>query len=132
MKMKIEIKHLITGSILFEYESDNNTILKTLTEAVKNKKDLRGADLRGAYLSDYKIKNASVFSGLYDYIVIPFITDKDEKRVVMGCYNRSLYEWESDFWNNPNEFPNDGSAKSSLRLMAFNTAKEWFKIIEST
>jgi hypothetical protein len=48
----------------------------------------------------------------------------------MGCYTRLLSEWENDFWNNPNEFPNDGSLKSNLRLFAFETAKRWFDLQE--
>ena len=195
MNSKIEIKHWLTGSILFEFECDGNTILKTLVEAVNKKAnlrgadlyganlrganlydadlrdaDLRGADLRGADLRDAdlrgadlydanlydanlrganlydanlrganlrganlrgkKIKTATVFAGLYDYIVIPYITEEGEKWIKMGCHNRILSDWESDFWNNPTEFPDDGSVKSNLRLMAFETAKKWFEIIE--
>ena len=205
MKSKIEIKHWVTGSILFEFECDGNTILKTLVEAVNKKADLRGADLRGAYLRGAylrgadlsgadlrgadlsgadlygadlsgadlrgadlrgadlrgadlygadlsgadlrgadlrgadlrgadlrgkKIKTAAVFTGLYDYTVIPYITEEGEKWIKMGCHNRILSDWESDFWNNPTEFPNNGSVKSNLRLMAFETAKKWFEIIE--
>ena len=195
MKSKIEIKHWLTGSILFEFECDGNTILKTLVEAVNKKANLRGADLYGAnlrganlydadlrdadlrgadlsgadlrdadlrgadlydanlydanlrganlydanlsgvylsgvYLSGKKIKTAAVFAGLYDYIVIPYITEVGEKWIKMGCHNRILSDWESDFWNNPTEFPDDGSVKSNLRLMAFETAKKWFEIIE--
>ena len=47
----------------------------------------------------------------------------------MGCFTRKLSDWESDFWNNDNEFPNDGSKKSNLRLFAFETAKKWFEIV---
>ena len=44
-KIKIQIKNRWTGSVLFEYEKENNTLKDTVIEAVK-----RGADLRGAYL----------------------------------------------------------------------------------
>ena len=50
MKIKIEIKNRWTGSILFEYEKENNSVKDTLIEAVKNKADLRDAYLGGAYL----------------------------------------------------------------------------------
>ncbi len=200
MKLKIEIKHWITGSLLFEYEAEDNTIMTTVKEAVRLKKDLRGADLtgayltgadlrgayltvadlrgaylrdadltgadlrgaylrgaylrdadltgayltgaymsgaylrgadlRGAYLTGYKVKVASVFTGLYKYLVIPFVTEVGEKRIVMGCHNRSLAEWEEKFWNNPSEFPNDNSEASNLRLFAFDTAKKWFELIK--
>ena len=43
--------------------------------------------------------------------------------VQMGCYLRTLEEWEADFWNNPNEFPNDGSEKSNERLRCFELHK---------
>ena len=90
---------------------------------------LRGADLQDAYLRDAeKIKTAAVFTGLYQYIVIPYITEENIKRVKMGCYSRSLEEWEENFWNNNEEFPNNGSMKSNLRLMAFNTAKAWLEL----
>jgi hypothetical protein len=91
--------------------------------------DLRGADLRGANLQGAeKIKCAAVFTNLYKYIVIPYITEDNIKRIIMGCYNRSLEEWESNFWNNNDEFPNNGSMKSNLRLMAYNTAKAWLEL----
>ena len=47
-KVKIQIKNRWTGSILFEYEKEDNTIKDTLIEALKNDADLRGAYLRGA------------------------------------------------------------------------------------
>ena len=49
MKTKIQIKTL-GGSLLFEYESENNTKKKTLEKAVNRGADLTGAYLRGAYL----------------------------------------------------------------------------------
>ncbi len=165
MKVKLQIKNKWTGSILFEYEKEDNSIKETLVEAIKHGAylqgadlqgadlwgaDLRGADLQGAYLQGaylqgadlrgadlwgadlrgVRIKKAAVFTGLYTYTVIPYITEQNEKRIRMGCYDRNLQEWEADFWNNPNEFPNDGSQKSQMRLMAFNTAKAWFDIVE--
>ena len=142
MKTKIELKN-IAGSLLFEFECEGNTLLKTLVEAVRKRADLRGADLQGAdlrgaylqgadlqgaYLSE-PIKRAIVFTGLYEYVVIPYVTDKEVKRIKMGCYDRSLAEWNENFWNNEKEFPNDGSEKSQFRLMAFETAKKWFDIV---
>ena len=174
--IKIQIKS-IYGSVLFEYEKENNTIKDTVVEAVKSGAnlwganlcdadlryanlryanlsgaDLRGADLRyanlryanlggadlsgadlwGADLRGIKIKTAIVFTGLYKYITIPFISEGGEKYVKLGCYTRKLSEWEADFWNNPNEFSNDGSEKSQLRLFAFETAKKWLEIIQPT
>ena len=127
--IKIQIKS-IYGSVLFEYEKENNTIKDTVVEAVKSGANLCDANLWGADLRGIKIKTAIVFTGLYKYITIPFISEGGEKYVKLGCYTRKLSEWEADFWNNPNEFSNDGSEKSQLRLFAFETAKRWLEIIE--
>jgi len=56
--------------------------------------------------------------------------DQDgEKWVKLGCFTRKLSDWESDFWNNDNEFPNDGSEDSKLRVFAYETAKRWFNLV---
>ena len=57
-KIKIEIKSRWAGTILFEYEKENNTINDTLLEAIKSGAYLSGADLRGAYLSDAYLRGA--------------------------------------------------------------------------
>jgi hypothetical protein len=130
---KIEIKS-IYGSILFEYEKENNTLKKTVKEAVKKGADLQGAYLRGAYLrgayltGGIKIKKAAVFTGLYKYVTIPYITETDEKRIKLGCYDRLLSEWNENFWNNSDEFTDHDSMESKLRIFAFNTAKEWLEL----
>ena len=141
MKTTIQIKS-IYGELLFEFSQDDNSIKETVIKAVEQKTDLTdayltGADLTDAYLTGadgnkIKIKKAIVFTGLYKYVVIPFISEDDEKCVKMGCYTLKLSEWESDFWNNRNEFPNDNSEKSNLRLFAFETAKKWFEVIEKS
>ena len=64
-KVKIQIKNRWTGSILFEYEKEDNTIKDTLIEALKNDADLsdadlRGADLRGAYLRGADLRGADL------------------------------------------------------------------------
>jgi len=99
-----------------------------LSRADLSSADLSGANLSGANLSGIKIKIAHVFTGLYKYVVIPFISESGEKYVKMGCYVRKITEWDADFWNNINEFPNDNSLKSNLRLFAYETAKKWFEI----
>jgi len=95
-----------------------------LGEANLGGANLGGANLGGANLGEAKIKKAAIFTGLYAYIVIPFISEDNIPYIKMGCFTRKLSEWENDFWNNNNEFPNDGSEKSNLRLFAFETAKK--------
>ena len=74
MKIKLQIKSRWTGSVLFEYEKENNTIKDTLIAAVKSGAYLRGAylrdaDLSGAYLRDADLRCANLrgadLSGAY-------------------------------------------------------------------
>src|SRR3989304_1208638 len=60
MKIKISITHWITGSVLFEYETENNTIKKTLEEAVSRGANLQGADLQGADLRGANLWRANL------------------------------------------------------------------------
>ena len=64
-QIKIEIKNRWTGNILFEYLSENNTIKKTVSEAIKSEANLReanlrGADLRGADLCGADLRRADL------------------------------------------------------------------------
>jgi hypothetical protein len=90
--------------------------------------DLQGADLRGADLRGVKIKTATVFTGLYSYIVMPVIAEDGTEYVRMGCFFRKVSEWELNFWNNPSEFPNNGDMPSKLRWMAYQTALTWLEL----
>jgi hypothetical protein len=128
MKTEIEIKSVF-GKVLFSFEKEDNSIKETMIKAIRVGANLVGANLGDANLHGLKIKKCAVFSGLYKYIVIAFISEDNEKYVKMGCFMRKVSEWESNFWNNNFEFPNDGSEKSNLRLFAFETAKKWFNII---
>lgn len=71
MKTKIQIKDIF-GIVLFEYESENNTIKKTLEEAVRKSVNLNyaflaGADLRYADLKEAQLKNAILIrANLYE------------------------------------------------------------------
>ena len=57
MKIKIEIKHYLTGKILFELEKENNTLVDTIREA-SLLTDLYGADLLGTDLSGSDLSGA--------------------------------------------------------------------------
>ena len=90
--------------------------------------DLRGADLRGANRNNKKIKHFYSWAGLYEYVVEVQVSEDDSILIRLGCHTRTLEEWEANFWNNDNEFPNDGSEASELRLNAYNFAKKWAEI----
>ena len=91
MKLKIQIKSRLTGSVLFEYEKENNTIRDTLNEAVKNRAYLRGADLRdadlryadlgGAYLGDADLRDADLRDA---YLRGAYLGDADLRGAYLG------------------------------------------------
>ena len=57
--IKIQIKTWF-GKLIFEYESENNSIKKTLLEAIKSGADLSNADLSGANLSGADLRRADL------------------------------------------------------------------------
>ena len=57
MKTRIKIESIF-GKLLFEHEAEDNTIKKTLEEAVKNDAYLGGANLGGANLGDAYLGDA--------------------------------------------------------------------------
>ena len=61
MNIKLQIKNRFTGSLIFEYESEKNTIKETLLEAIKSKADLRGANLREANLYGADLYGANLY-----------------------------------------------------------------------
>ena len=66
-EIKISIKNRWTGSILFEYSSVDNTLAKTVLEALKGGANLRGADLRGANLRGANLYGANLYgANLYE------------------------------------------------------------------
>ena len=64
MKIKLQIKNKFTGSLIFEYEKEDNTIKETLLEAKKSGANLSGANLSGADLSRADLSGADL-SGAY-------------------------------------------------------------------
>ena len=51
-QIKIEIRNRWTGSVVFEYTKEGNTITETVLDAIRRGADLRDADLYGADLRD--------------------------------------------------------------------------------
>ena len=45
--------------------------------------------------------------------------------IQMGCHLRTRADWETNPWNNPSEFPNDGSAPSEARQLTLKLAMQW-------
>jgi len=202
MKIKLEIKNRFTGKVLFEFETENNTIKETLKQALLSGAnlrnadlggadlgcaDLRGADLRNANLGgadlgcadlgcadlrganlgcadlgganlrnadlrganlrnadlggadlggadlrnadgeNIKIEKIVLFDNLYIYQCGVIVSNDGMIYIKLGCFTRLASEWENDFWNNNNEFPNDDSIKSKNRVFAYNVCKMWIE-----
>ena len=75
-EIKISIKNRWTGSILFEYSSVDNTLAKTVTEALKGGAKLRGANLReanlrGANLHEANLREADLREAIGTYMACP-------------------------------------------------------------
>ena len=60
-QIKIEIRNRWTGSVVFEYTKEGNTITETVLDAIRRGADLRGADLRGADLRDADLRGAYLY-----------------------------------------------------------------------
>lgn len=89
MKTKIEIKSWLTGSILFEYECEENTVKTTLLEAIKSSADLRFADLRSANLSYANLSSANLrFADLRSGVNLSE-TKTDKRYIQIGCIGSS-------------------------------------------
>ena len=70
-KIKLSIKNRFTGSIIFEYEKENNTTKDTVLEAIKTSADLRSADLSGANLSGADLSGADLREAKLDRAKLP-------------------------------------------------------------
>ncbi len=120
-KVKFEIKNRYTGSVLFEYEKEDNTLKETVEQAVKRGAylggaDLGGADLRGAYLGGADLGGAYLgradLGGAYIYVcdsddnlTIKDEVEKFEKnagiKITKTYVNHDIYptRWNC-FWRN--------------------------------
>ena len=58
--MKIEIKSLFGGELLFSYDKEDNTLKSTIIEAVDRDVNLSGANLRGADLYGANLRGADL------------------------------------------------------------------------
>jgi hypothetical protein len=65
------------------------------------------------------------FVNVYKYVCSPRILENGEQWIQMGCHLRTRADWERDEWNNPHEFPNDGSPTSRARHFALQMAYQW-------
>ncbi|WP_423774043.1 pentapeptide repeat-containing protein, partial [Alistipes communis] len=59
-QIKIEIRNRWTGSVVFEYTKEGNTITETVLEAIRRGANLRDANLCGANLCGANLYGANL------------------------------------------------------------------------
>ena len=59
-QIKIEIRNRWTGSVVFEYTKEGNTITETVLDAIRRDANLRDADLRDADLYGADLRDANL------------------------------------------------------------------------
>ena len=59
-QIKIEIRNRWTGSVVFEYTKEGNTITETVLDAIRRGADLRDANLRGSNLRGSNLRCADL------------------------------------------------------------------------
>jgi len=112
------------GEVIFALEAAK-TVAELVAVALSAKKSLRGADLRGAFLSGKKVHSLRVFTGMYSYEVWAVVFQDGSRWVRMGCLWKSLDEWDriGIRKSNLSQYPDDGSEKCEERVAAFEFAK---------
>ena len=91
-QIKIEIRNRWTGSVVFEYTKERNTIAEAVLEAIRCGANLCDADLRGANLCDANLRGADLRGAN--------LCDAD-LRDAKGCYLSCPTEGSFIGWKKP-------------------------------
>ena len=88
--MKLSILSRFNASLLFEYESEENSLKITLQAAVKSGANLYGANLYGADLDGEKlVKTPLQLNNLKWFVLI------SDKYLRIGCQRFTIEEWRN-------------------------------------
>ena len=116
------------GNTIFEYETKNNTLLKTLKEALKIGTNLSGANLSGANLSGADLSGANLSGAnttntrLSIYSKWNFSIENDNLNI--GCKTKTFSEWKEWFEESEEEFSTERNTEDFKRLQAMFYAYE--------
>ena len=140
--MKITIKSIFEN-VLFEHTCENNTLLKTLKEALKedinlkyvnlsgaklSNADLSGAKLRYANLSGADLSNADLSGSDTTNTRLPIYSKWDfsieNDSLNIGCKTKTFSEWKKWFEESEEEFSTERNTEDFNRIQAMFYAYE--------
>jgi len=139
MKIKIAIKNRFTGSIIFEFETEKNTVAKTINEFLRlaaekyERADLTDADLTDADLTDANLTNFR--NDIWAILLQSNEVDNVLKALKEGKVNGSVYEGEcaclvGTIANSKGCKYNDVDRLNGLKTDSNRPAERWFMQIQ--
>ena len=93
--MKVSILSRFNASLLFEYESEENSLKITLQAAVKSGANLRGADLDGAYLRGANLDGEKLTKTPLQLNNLKWFVLISDKYLRIGCQRSTIEEWKN-------------------------------------
>ena len=98
MTIKLQIRNRWTGSVLFEYEKEDNTIKETLLAAIRAGSNLRGSDLRDSDLRGSDLRGSDLTPIKDDFFAVLIRSIPEIKylkqNIIEGKIDGSTYEGE--------------------------------------
>ena len=119
-------RNTLQGTDLYQSNlSETDLSYVNFEEANLSESDISGANLARIRLYKTQLKGIKGMINVesqYPYLSYGYMY-KGELRVRLGCFDRTVKEWNSDFWNN-SEFP-ENSPEGQNRLMIYKFMREW-------
>ena len=125
--MKITIKNIFEN-VLFEHTCENNTLLKTLKEALKEDIDLKYVNLSGAKLSNADLRYADLSGSDTTNARLPIYSKWDfsieNDSLNIGCKAKTFSEWKKWFEESEEELSTERNTEDFKRIQAMFYAYE--------
>ena len=119
LSKSLQIKTIL-GRLLFEHEKEDNSILKTLVNAVGQDANLQGADLRGANLQGADLQGANL--PIYCKYNISIVDDK----IKIGCKTKSIKGWNDIFKRSEFQGENKGNIEAERIHANYKAVKAYY------
>lgn len=146
--MKIEIKNRYTNEVIFTHECEDNTIKKTVEEAVRHGvnlsysdlsgSDLSGSDLKGSNLSysDLKDSNLRGSKNLDKTVKLPMYCKwthgiTNGNLIHIGCEKKTIEEWDLFFSSDEVISTKRGTQEFKQIQAVFEAYKAYFNILNA-